>query len=102
MVGFTSIQGLLNIMARGNPYVVFGIAIIEHKSINRKITDIRFILTERCSINILLSDSLDGHCSPVDTQKLSTMLISYWTKHLKYSFLSYALGNLISLLQQFR
>ena len=85
-----------------NPYVGFDVVKIEHKRVNRKVTEIRFILEERRSIKSLLSDSLYDHRSPVDPQKLKNMLINYWTEHLKDSFLSYAPDILISLLKQFR
>jgi hypothetical protein len=85
-----------------NPYVGFDVVNIEHKRVNRKVTEIRFILEERRSIKSLLSDSLDDHRSPVDPQKLRSMLINYWTEHIKDSFLSYAPGILVSLLKQFR
>lgn len=85
-----------------NPYVGFDVVNIEQKRVNRKVTEIRFILEERRSIKSLLSDNLDDHRSPVDPQKLRSMLINYWTEHIKDSFLSYAPGILVSLLQQFR
>lgn len=85
-----------------NPYISFDILKTETKRLNRKVSEIRFILKERRSIKTLLGESLDDQRSPIDPQKLRTMLISFWTEHLKDSFLSYAPDILINLLQQFR
>lgn len=85
-----------------NPYVGFDVSNVEYKRVNRKVSEIRFILKEKRSIKSLLGNSLDDHRSPVDPQKLRTMLISYWAQHLKDSFLSFSPDILFSLLKQFR
>lgn len=86
-----------------NPYVSFDIVKIEKKKdkLSKK-TLVRFILTERRSIKSLLSESIDDQRSPIDPNKLRTMLVNFWTENIHNGSASYAPEILEKLLRQFR
>lgn len=85
-----------------NPYVNFQIEGIDTQRVGKRISEIKFILTERRSIKNLLSKSMNDHSSPADPTQLKSTLISFWQEETHNVKNGYPIEVIYRLLKQFK